>query len=129
MPAGRPTSWSEDLQRTAWAYVDDYEEYGDVIPSVVGLVDAIKISRSCIYDWAEHEDKEFSDILQAINARQEKVLISKGLTGDFNSNITKLVLGKHGYHDKQDTEHTGKDGAAIDHSWTVKVVTTRQGGG
>ena len=30
-----------------------------------------------------------------------------GLKGDFNSTITKLVLGKHGYHDKQDVGLTG----------------------
>ena len=24
----------------------------------------------------------------------------KGLNNEFNSNITKLVLGKHGYHDR-----------------------------
>ena len=54
-----------------------------------------------MYAW-EKEHKEFSYILADIKAKQEKVLISKGLSGDFNSAITKLVLGKHGYHDKQD---------------------------
>ena len=39
--------------------------------------------------------------------KQEKDLINKGLTGDFNSTITKLILTKHGYSDKQDIDHSG----------------------
>ena len=38
------------------------------------------------------------DILQRL------VLLNKGLTGEFNSNITKLVLGKHGFHDKREVD-------------------------
>ena len=60
-----------------------------------------------MYKW-EAENKEFSDILADIKAKQESVLINKGLSGDFNSAITKLVLGKHGYHDKQDMDLKGE---------------------
>ena len=35
------------------------------------------------------------------------MLLNKGIRGEFNSNITTLVLGKHGYHKKVDTELTG----------------------
>ena len=28
------------------------------------------------------------------------MLVGNGITGTYNSNITKLVLGKHGYHDR-----------------------------
>jgi len=42
----------------------------------------------------------FSHILDNINKKQEQVLLKNGLNNQFNSNITKLVLGKHGYHDR-----------------------------
>ena len=32
--------------------------------------------------------------------------MKNGLNNTFNSNITKLLLGKHGYHDRQQQEGT-----------------------
>ena len=32
--------------------------------------------------------------------------MKNGLTNQFNSNITKLVLGKHGYHDRPQEQGT-----------------------
>ena len=61
----------------------------------------LDITRSTLYAWAKDEDKkEFSDILERINTVQECVLVNNGLTGKFNSTITKFILGKHGYHDR-----------------------------
>ena len=31
----------------------------------------------------------------------------------FDSGLTKLVLGKHGYHDKMDNTHSGPNGGPI----------------
>jgi len=39
--------------------------------------------------------------------------MSCGLSGEFNSNIAKLALGKHGYHDKQDNTLSGPDGKPV----------------
>ena len=59
------------------------------------------LSRETLRLWSKDEDKEeFFGILEAINQKQECVLLDNGLTGKFNSTITKLVLGKHGYHDR-----------------------------
>ena len=97
----RPTKYSTAILEKARHYLDHYEEYGDVIPSAVGLSLALDITRSTLYAWAKDEDKKiFSDILERINIKQECVLLDNGLTGKFNSAITKLVLGKHGYHDR-----------------------------
>ncbi|WP_415843310.1 terminase small subunit [Xenorhabdus thuongxuanensis] len=38
-------------------------------------------------------------------------LINKGLTGDFNSTIAKMMLTKHGYSDKQEIDHRSPDGS------------------
>jgi len=41
-----------------------------------------------------------------LNKRQEQILLKNGLNNKFNSNITKLVLGKHGYHDRPQQDGT-----------------------
>ncbi len=103
---GRPTDYKPELVKKAWDYIETYEEkYNDKIPSVAGLCSALNINRSTAYDWAKDEDKEFSDILEKIASEQEKKLVNSGLSGDFNSTITKLMLTKHGYSDKQEIEN------------------------
>ena len=98
---GRPTKYSQEIVDKAQHYLDNYEEYEEVIPSAVGLALVLNIRRSTLYEWAKAEDKKaFSDILDNINKKQEQVLLNNGLNNKFNSNITKLVLGKHGYHDR-----------------------------
>jgi hypothetical protein len=105
---GRPTKYSTALLEKAQHYLDNYEEYGDVIPSAVGLALVLDIRRSTLYEWAKAEDKKaFTDILDNINKRQEQILLNNGLSNKFNSNITKLVLGKHGYHDRPEQGHPG----------------------
>ena len=77
-----------------------------------GLARVIGISRQTIYSWSEEAGKKpFSDILEQIQEEQMRVLVNKGLSGEFNSNITKLVLGKHGLSDKK--ELAGVDGASL----------------
>lgn len=100
--AGRPTTCTEEVIEQAYTYIENYHQHDHAIPSVVGLCEAINRARSTVYDWAKEDGNPFSDILSRINEKQEQVLLSKGLTGDFNSAITKLVLGKHNYHDRVD---------------------------
>lgn len=122
MGMGRPSKYTTALIESGWYYVKHWRGIGDEIPSNAGLAVHLHISRSTLQDWANDEAKvEFSDMLAEIQCTQERTLINKGLNGDFNSNITKLVLAKHGYVDKQ--ELTGRDGGPLDREWTVTVVT------
>ena len=123
--AGRPTSWSEELEDKAWEYVNGgWQEQGDAVPMVVGLCCYIDRSKSIIYDWAKDERKKFSDIIGKIAELQESVTFNKSLTGEYNATMAKLLLTKHGYSDKVDSELTGPNGGAIktDNTWTIKVV-------
>jgi len=125
MPAGRPTSWSKALEKKAWEYANGgWEAQGDRTPSVVGLCGYINRSRRVIYQWAEDQNKQFLHILDAISEKQEAELLKNGLSGDFNSTITKLMLTKHGYHDKQDQTLAGPDGGAVktDNKYTIEIV-------
>lgn len=76
-------------------------------PSIAGLAVDLGKARSTIYKWSTEPDKkEFSDILERILTWQEIRLVENGLNGTFNSTITKLILSKHGYVDKQETDLT-----------------------
>lgn len=110
--AGRPTDYSPSVEKKAKDYLENHEQYGDVIPSVAGLSLALKVSRSTVYEWIKDKDKLiFSDIVESILAKQENKLVNNGLNNTFNPTITKLLLNKHGYHDKQETDHKSSDGS------------------
>ena len=123
MAGGRPTDYSDELVQKAWDYLNDYETiYGHGIPSHLGLCEVLNIGKTTLYRWAEDEAKEIRAILDTCSAKQHNVLIAKGLNGTFNASLAKLVLGKHGYHDR--VESTGADGGPIktDTTWTIRVV-------
>ncbi len=114
MTIGRPTSCTDEVIQKARDYLVDFSTIHEhPFPSIVGMCRVIERARSTVYDWAEDENNEFSDILEQCNELQEMTLLHKGITNEFNSNITKLVLGKHGYHDKQDQVITGKAGGPV----------------
>lgn len=102
----RPTKYSPELLDKAAEYISNYSNYEHAFPSDIGLADVLGIGTTTLYRWAEEEGKEaFRDILDAINRKQQIVAWQKGLTNEYNANLVKLLLGKHGYHDKQDTVH------------------------
>jgi hypothetical protein len=97
----RPTKYTQEILEKAQHYLDNYEEYDDIIPSQAGLALVLGLSRQTLRTWSQAEDKEeFLDILDRIHQKQECVLLDKGLDGTFNATIVKLALGKHGYHDR-----------------------------
>jgi len=105
---GRPTKYNKQIQKAAEKYLKEYNLYGDVVPTTCGLACIIEVSKSTIYKWAK-ENEQFSDTLRQIQEKQETVLINNGLNSTFHPTITKLMLANHGYHDKQEIEHSGSD--------------------
>lgn len=105
---GRPVEYNEEKLALARIYLEGgWKEQGDVVPQIAGLALAMGVHRDTCYEWASHADKEdFSDIFTRVQGLQERGLINKGLSGDFNPAITKMLLSKHGYSDKLDTDHT-----------------------
>jgi hypothetical protein len=122
MPAGRPSKLTPEIIERANDYLQNFEKYGDVIPSAAGLAVVCEVSEQTVYNWDSEAFPEFLGFLGKLKTKQQQVLLSKGLTGDFNSTITKLILTKHGYSDR--VEQTGVDGGPIktETTWTVKVV-------
>lgn len=135
--AGRPTKLKDAAKKAAIDYFDNFRERGDLIPSEAGLADHLNVSRSTVQLWAE-KDEVFSGILERLKNRQERVLISGGLTkGDsgFNPLIAKMILTKHGYSDKQDVEMSGSlavsemSDDALNDRLTQLSAVVRVGGG
>ena len=89
-------------------YVDGaWQSENDVVPMIVGLALHCHISKDTVYEWMKDPAKvEFSDIAKRVEQMQEKFLAAGGLSNVFNASITKLLLSKHGYSDKQDVDHT-----------------------
>ncbi len=121
---GRPTKLTPELIENARGYIDDcVDEYEQLLkqdgqnsisydnklkvmlPSVAGLARTLKVSRDTIYEW-QKENKEFSYIIDDIQAEQEKRLLDNGLAGRYNPMITKVILTKHGYADRVETDLT-----------------------
>ena len=108
----RPTKWSKELEEQAYDYIRDYGNHGHMIPSIEGLAMVLDLHRDTLYEWAkDKKTKKFSDILGKILQMQQLTLINGGLSNKFNSAITKLVLGKHGFHDKMEQDISSSDGS------------------
>ena len=114
-PVGRPTLLTEELiQKTKNYLIYDFENVDDVVPSVAGLAVYLGINKATLYEYVKIDSelgRELNDMLKAIQDKQEKMLLSGGLKSTFNSTITKLMLSKHGYSDKVETDHTSSDGS------------------
>ena len=107
MNAGRPTKYNQEIVETAKDYVVNFADYGDDVPTIAGLAITIGTHRDTIYDWAKQPDKAaFSDIVKMLSTNQERKLVNGGLNGSMNPTIAKLMLAKHGYSDKTETDIT-----------------------
>ena len=92
------------------------------VPSVVGLAVYLNVSKSTLYKWAEEGRGTFSDTLELCNDKQHSMLMSKGLTGKFNSTITKLMLANHGHSEKTSTDITS-GGEKIQNTYNIHPVS------
>lgn len=124
---GRPTDYSPEIIDKTIAYIEKCEEDKD-LPSVAGLAVYLNCARRTIYNWGD-ENPEFLHILEKLLATQEVKLINGGLKGTYNSTISKLILTKHGYADKVESDLTsnGKDISIPPITWVdTKPDETKQ---
>ena len=109
---GRLTKYSPEMLAKAEVYLDTWEEIGDVIPMLCGLACYLSVDKSTIEKWEKDDDKqEFSCVCARVRAMQEKVLINKGLSRASEASLSKLLLMKHGYSDRQDFDLSSRDGS------------------
>lgn len=111
---GQPTLYTDDTPQKVMDYMSEWEKLDQVIPSVAGLALYLGVGRTTIYGWAATEGREdFSNTLEQLQAKQEQILLNKGLSSEFNSTITKLALSNHGYSDKVDSTLSAPGGGPL----------------
>ena len=72
------------------------------LPTIEGLAVFIGCHKDTLYEWAE-KNPEFSDALAKVKLEQMERLINKGLAGDYNPTIAKLILSaNHGMRERAD---------------------------
>ena len=82
------------------------------LPSIEWLCRYIWVARSSVYDWRD-KHKAFSDILEEILEEQAERLINMWVSWRYNWTITKLLLVKHWYIEKQELDNK--------HSWKLDI--------
>ena len=122
MPLLKKGDWyTEAVLEKTHKYIADYRSQGDMIPSICGLAVVLEVTRQTVHNWRNGDCDEFGAAIDKLLSTQERVLMNKGLSGDFNSNITKLALGKHGYHDKVDNT-LGAGEKPLETKHTIEII-------
>ena len=104
MPASPPSKYTEDRLQKARDYIESIP-VGAVVHSRVGMARAMGVHETTLQEWKKEADKpEISLLLQEVVDMQHDELLNNGLSGAYNSTITKLMLTKHGYHDKSESD-------------------------
>lgn len=146
MPAGRPTLYRPEYceQLIAMFSVEAFttESYTNgngeertrtvpcKFPTLARFAANINVDRDTLKEWANKIDEsgtlvhpEFSAAYKKAKDLQEALLVEGGLAGAYETPFA-IFTAKNviGWKDKQDMEHTGKDGGPIEHKTTVEYV-------
>lgn len=125
---GRPTKYKASFCKKADEYLKIHQDIetkvlkkvsskGEIydnklevkLPTLQGFALFIGVNESTLYEW-EKKYPEFSKSLKKIKSEQHDRLVHKGLSGDYNPMIAKLILSSnHGYRERVDGTTNGKD--------------------
>lgn len=112
MAGGRPQLYdAKKVPGEVVKYIKDCQKQ-HYLPTIEGLAVHLKVRRQTLYNWANEHD-EFFDILEQLKAAQASQLLQNGLKGEYNATITKLMLTKHDYIDRQDVTSDNKPVAPV----------------
>ena len=119
-PTGRPTKYSAAIIKKTYEYLnlsrDEFYNYQKGfgatdtyerrvmanIPTLEGLALHLNVHRDTVHLWSTRYPS-FSDALDILMAVQRERLIMRGLSGDYNPMITKLILSaNHGMKERVD---------------------------
>lgn len=119
-PAWRPPKYGPEILKKTLAYIksceDGYkrvpyinevgrkrfrEKFVVKIPTLEGLAVVLDVHKETIQDWKK-KHVDFSVLVSRMLSIQGDRVINKGLSGDYNSAIAKIVGNKHGYRDGVD---------------------------
>lgn len=143
MPTGRPTKYKEEMIDLVDKYLEENqdEEYDYIksesgssmtkeqklivrLPTIEGFASFLGVATSSVHLWAT-EYPRFSEALEKIKEEQRKRLLNKGLNGQYNSTIAKLILSaNHGMNEKKEMDVTtnGKDITSMSNEELAKLI-------
>jgi len=83
--------------------------------TMVGLALYLGIHKDTLYEWLKGKypckekkaQKQVTDSLARAKMKIETSLLERSLTGELESRTATLILGKMGYANKQEVEHSG----------------------
>lgn len=119
---GRPTKYNDEVQLLAEEYVDNFREHGDVVPTLAALALHLDVTINTLYNWATEDNPEFLHVFKRLELLQHKSLVNGGLAGGFNPAVTKMMMTKHGYSDKQEVDHRSGDGSMTPAPTRIELV-------
>lgn len=141
MKQGRPIEYKEEYIEKVNEYletcIDEEGEYHKTrgqnsdsfertltvnLPTIEGFALYIKVAVSSLYAWAKLNE-DFSKALELIKVEQKKRLLDKGLNGQYNSTIAKLILSSN--HDMREKADVTTDGKSL----TLTFDTSFNNGG
>lgn len=106
--AGRPTKLTKELIAQADKYLGQIDKNTE-IPTVEGFAMFLNLHRDTVYDWVKQDSplaKQFSDIFKEVQQAQAAIVINGAIFGHLNPVISKLLLVKHDYIDRRDSDVT-----------------------
>lgn len=106
---GRPSEYKPEYEQRVDDYLDENQdeilENGKIdvrLPTIEGFARSLGVNKTSLYEW-EKKHPKFSNALDKIRVEQQERLLNRGLSGDYNSTIAKLVLSaNHGMREKSD---------------------------
>lgn len=120
-PVGRPPAYRPEYVQEILDYFNPANNVRadgkQTLPLLSGFAWKIGVTRETLHDWATSgKYPEFSYAHGLCKAAQDCILITGGLSGDFNATFASLTAKNIlSWRDKQDTALTGADGGAIQH--------------
>lgn len=124
--AGRPTKYSPAIIKKTYEYINSAKDqfynyqkgFGNTdtyerrvmanLPTLEGLALHLNVHRDTVHLWSK-KYPSFSDALDVLMAVQRERLLNRGLSGDYNPVIAKLVLSaNHGMRERVDTTSDDK---------------------
>ena len=93
-PGGRPTKYTPDMVDRLEGYMHNCP---DELPSKSGFAIFVGVHVNTLDNWSR-KHSEFLWALRRLHTLQESELINKGLAGQYNSTICKLILSRNQGH-------------------------------
>lgn len=128
--AGMPAKLLEFFDKMAGEQVQAENSKGQIqyvyrpekLPTLAAFACEIGVHRETLLNWGERHP-EFFDALKRAKEHQERILVENGLLGGYDKTFA-IFTAKNliDWRDKQDHEHTGKDGGAIVHEVRRTIV-------